>query len=201
MRSALSQIPPLTTIAAALLAASLAGCQPAQDSHPVPSVSQIGAGLKCAPGDHGFTDPQVGWGFCYPGTWKYEEKSQSSQSPSPVELDLTFDITDVPCTPPAPGASGSPTCAGNAGLFGFMIISTFERGDATSLDAWIQANMKPVPETLPIKWGNALEAAQLADGRRIALTPHQVVVMDLRSGTLNLESVMAPRLDTWHFTV
>lgn len=187
--------------AAALLAAVLAGCQPAQDSHPVPSVSQIGAGLKCASGDHSFTDQQVGWGFCYPGTWKYVEKSQGSQSPAPVELDLTFDITDVPCSPPPSGSSGSANCSGGAGLFGFMIISTFERGDAPDLASWMQANMKPVPATQPISWGNAVEAARLADGRRIALTQHQVVLMDLRSGTLDLEAAMAPRLDSWRFSV
>lgn len=187
--------------AAAVLAAVLAGCQPAQNAHPVPSVSQIGAGLKCPAGDHPFTDPQVGWGFCYPGTWKYVEKSQGSQSPAPVELDLTFDITDVPCSPVPSGISGSANCSGDAGLFGFMIISTFERGDAPNLASWMQANMKAVTVAQPITWGNAVEAARLADGRRVALTQHQVVVMDLRSGTLDLEAAMAPRLSTWHFSV
>ena len=200
MPSAQLKKPPLLVLAAALLAAATAGCQPGPTSHPVPSVAQVGSGIKCAAGDHPFSDQQVGWGFCYPATWKYEEKSQSSQSPAPVELDLTFDITDVPCTPPAPGASGSPSCASNAGLFAFMIISTYERGDAPDLASWLAANMKTAPQAQPISWGNAVEAAQLADGRRVALTQHQVVVMDLRSGTLDLEAAMAPRLGTWIFT-
>ena len=38
-------------------------------------------------------------------------------------------------------------------------------------------------------------------GRRIALTPHQVVIMDLRSGQglLDLEAEMSKRLRTWKF--
>ena len=41
----------------------------------------------------------------------------------------------------------------------------------------------------------------LSDGRRIALTPNQVVILELRSGfgLLDLESAMATRLGTWKF--
>ena len=41
----------------------------------------------------------------------------------------------------------------------------------------------------------------MPDGRRIALTPHQVVILDLRSGQglLNLEAEMSKRLSTWKF--
>jgi hypothetical protein len=54
---------------------------------------------------------------------------------------------------------------------------------------------------VPIDWGNSAEAALLPDGRRIALTPHQVVIMDLRSGQglLDLEAQMSKRLRTWKF--
>jgi hypothetical protein len=103
-----------------------------------------------------------------------------------------------------------------------MIISTYERGTSSDLVSWITANLNPPspspsgspltsPSTSPspsaspsslerISWGNALEAGRLPDGRRIALTPHHVVIMDLHSGLLDLESAMSARLATWKFT-
>jgi hypothetical protein len=190
---------PALKLMALVAVVAFAGCQPASNNRPVPSVAQIGSGLKCASGDHGFADFQAGWGFCYPGTWKYNERSQGSLVPP--GLDLTFDITDVPCTTPS-GASAQPVCSPDAGLFAFMIISTYERGSATSLAAWEQANLPQVPASEPISWGNATEAARMADGRRIALTPHHVVILDLHSGQghLDLETQMSSRLDTWKFT-
>ena len=213
---------PLKTLATIVALFVLAGCQPGPNPRPVPSVSQIGSELKCLNGDHGYSDLQAGWGFCYPATWQYRIRAQSYQSPDPRELDVTFDITDVPCTTAsaAPGeASPKPVCSGDAGLFAFMIVSTFDRGGAPSLAAW-QANARvasaarvaSVLET--IKWGNAVEAAKLADGRRIALTPLHVVILELRSGSgngcttpqgspcyLDLEASMSPRLSTWKFTI
>jgi len=183
------------------LVSALAGCQGASSNRPVPTVVQIGSDLNCANGDHGFEDLQVGWGFCYPATWRYQEKSQSSASPSPVELDLTFDITDIPCTSPAAGSSEAPVCSPDAGLFAFMIISTYQRGEAADLASWEQANLHLGTPGQPIAWGNSVEAQRLGDGRRIALTPHQVVIMDLHSGfgNLDLEAAMSARLDTWKF--
>jgi hypothetical protein len=59
----------------------------------------------------------------------------------------------------------------------------------------------PSPPTFQaINWGNAVEAGRFADGRRIALTPHHVVILDLRSGSLDLEGVMSARLSTWKFS-
>jgi len=101
-----------------------------------------------------------------------------------------------------------------------MIISTYERGGSSSVAAWVQANLTPVqltptskpsptsqpsptPLTLqPIQWGNATEAAIMPDGRRIALTPHHVVILDMHSGQghLDLEASMSTRLSTWKFT-
>jgi hypothetical protein len=185
-----------------LLLIFLAACQQAPINQPVPSVAQIGADLNCASGDHGFEDSAAGWGFCYPGTWKYIEKSQGYTQP--IRLDLTFDITDVPCVPGTPIAGGTPlpVCSPNAGLFAFMIISTYERGSSPDLLSWMQSNLTPVPTGQPIQWGNATEANRLSDGRRIALTQHQVVILDLRSGQgqLDLEGAMSVRLNTWKFT-
>src|ERR1700730_631546 len=129
----------------AVLVLVLAACQPGPTNRPVPSVAQIGGDLKCAAGDHGFADSQAGWGFCYPATWRYNEKSQASTTPP--GLDLTFDITDIPCVAAsaAPGAaSASPVCSPNAGLFAFMIISTYERGNAVTLAGWVTANGQDV---------------------------------------------------------
>jgi hypothetical protein len=188
---------------------ALLGCQSGTGPRPVPSVAQIGGDLKCASGDTGLEDQQAGWGFCHPSSWRYIEKSQGSQSPDPVRLDLTFDITDisptpVPCVTPSPvpsGGSPPPTCAPDAGLFAFMIISTYERGTSANLTAWVQENLHPPLTMQSISWGNAAEAGQLSDHRRIALTPHHVVIMDLRSGVghLDLEAQMSSRLATWNF--
>ncbi len=208
------------TIAIALLALALAACQPGTNTHPVPSVAQVGGNLKCPSGDHPFADDQVGWGFCYPGTWRYTERAQASTTPP--GLDLTFDVTDIPCASPPAGsnASARPICSPGAGLFAFMIISTYERGDSSNLTTWAQTNLtppqptpttkpsptpqpSPTPLTLqPIQWGNAAEAAIMPDGRRLALTPHHVVILDMHSGQghLDLEASMSTRLSTWKFT-
>jgi hypothetical protein len=178
-------------------------CGPGPAAHPPPTVATIGGDITCSAADHGFEDAGAGWGFCYPKTWRYLEKAQGYTLPT--RLDLTFDITDlgVACVRPSPvaGATPRPTCTPSAGLFAFMIISTYERGSATDLLSWMQANLSPVPAGQPIQWGNATEASRLADGRRIALTPHHVVIMDLRSakGQLDLEGMMSARLSTWDF--
>ena len=190
---------PVKTFATAALFLVIAGCQPGPTARPVPSVAQIGSNLKCAGGDHGFEDTQAGWGFCYPGTWKYQERSQGSASPP--GLDLTFDITDIPCSTPS-DPNTHPVCSPDAGLFAFMIISTYERGSSPDLASWEQANLAAVPNGETISWGDSLQAAKLSDGRRIALTQHHVVIMDLHSGEghLDLETQMSSRLGTWKFT-
>jgi hypothetical protein len=187
-----------------LLLLMVSACQTGPVNHPVPSVSQIGGDLKCASGDRGYSDAAAAWGFCYPDTWKYYQRVQSSTNP--VRLDLTFDITDANCVPGSPvaGATPRPVCASGAGKFGFMIISTFERGSSTDIANWMQANLlKPIPTIAEeIAWGNAHEAVRLSDGRRIALTEHHVVMLDLRTtlDQLDLESLMSSRLNTWVFT-
>lgn len=195
------KIPP-QVLAAIAMAAVVAGCQPGSTGRPVPSVAQIGADLKCGAGDHGYEDLQAGWGFCYPATWKFAVRAQSTTTPP--ELDLTFDITNAPCSTPPPAASGAtsePQCSPDAGTFAYMIVSTYDRAGASDLAGWVQSNL-PRTETLgqSISWGNAVAAAKLSDGRRIALTPHQVVILDLHSGLLDLEADMSPRLDTWKFS-
>ena len=186
--------PPKLLVAIALVAALV--CQP-NSPRPVPSVPQIGGNLKCAQGDHGYEDLQAGWSFCYPGTWKYIERSQALQSPS--GLDLTFDITNVPCSTPP---SGQPVCSTDAGLFAVMIISTYQRDGSTDLTGWVDSNLKATTTDLErISWGNAVEAVRLPDGRRIALTPHHIVIMDLHSGPLDLEKEMSSRLTTWKFAL
>ena len=210
-----------------LLAVLLAACQPGDTNRPVPSVQQLGSDLKCSSQDHGYADP-VGWGFCYPQHWKYNLRAQPSVDIRGLqELDITFDITDVPCVTPSPVAgqpspepvcdpdilcatpSASPgstdtppaVCTPQVGLFGYMIVSTYQRKGSPNLTSWLEDDMRPAPNATPISWGNAAEAVRLDDGRRVALTPTQVVVLDLRSGSgnLDLEAAMSSRLSTWKF--
>ena len=191
-------------LAIPLLPILLAACQlGSPDNRATPSVSQIGSDLKCSNGDHAFEDNVAGWGFCYPSTWKYNLRAQSV--PSPPELDLVFDITNFPCVIPsaANGQSPTPVCSGaDAGLFGLMIVYTYQRSGAPSLSDWMHSNLNPLPSPGDsISWGNAAEAMRLADGRRIALTKTHVVILELRSGAgnLDLEAAMGQRLDTWKF--
>jgi hypothetical protein len=193
------QFPP-KLLAALGLALCLAGCQIGSTPRAVPSVAQLGADLNCSKSDHAFEDPQAGWGFCYPASWKYLERSQSIVSPP--GLDLTFDITYAPPTPvacanPAPAGSPQPPCSGD---FANMIISTYERGGSPDLTSWLRTNMSQAPTGDSIRWGNAIEAQKLGDGRRIALTAHHVVIMDLHPGLLDLETEMSSRLGTWKFS-
>src|SRR2546429_9564443 len=121
-------------VAIAILAA-VVGCQPS-GPRPVPSVPQIGGNLKCAQGDHGYEDLQAGWAFCYPGSWKDIERSQAIQSPA--GLDLTFRITNVPCTtPPSGPPQGSPDAALLPGLF----LSPYPPAGSPGLARWVRGNM------------------------------------------------------------
>jgi hypothetical protein len=197
MRSPLP-IPP-KIVAALALAFLLAGCQPGSNPRAVPSVPQIGGDLKCEQGDHGYSDPELGWGFCYPSTWRYTEKIQATDAPSGV--DLTFDITCISnCPPPCPAGSQGSQCERQPGLFGYMIISTDDRRGAADLASWLSANLPQKSADDAISWGNAKEAVKLADGRRVALTAHSVVILDLHPSPLDLEGEMSSRLGTWKFT-
>ena len=225
--------PRFRKLAIPLLAVLLAACQIGPDTpRPTPSVNQIGSDLKCQGGDHGYADP-VGWGFCYPEHWKYNLRAQPSVDARGLqELDITFDVTDVPCVFPSPTAANpsppptcdpdilcitpspspspspgqpapSPVCTPQVGLFGYMIVSTYQRSGSPNLASWVQDDLK-LPATAtgtPFSWGNAVEAVRLDDGRRVALTPTQVVVLELHSGVgnLDLEAAMGSRLGTWKF--
>jgi hypothetical protein len=194
------QIPP-KLLAAAALVLLLASCQVGSSPRSVPTVPQIGSDLKCANGDHGYTDQQLGWGFCYPSSWRYTEKVQATDSPSGV--DLTFEITCLSdCKPQCPTpASGSPaSCPTEPGLFGFMIISTDDRAGASDLGTWLTTKLPRAARGDPVVWGNALEATKLADGRLVALTPHDVVILDVHPSLLDLDGEMNSRLGTWKFT-
>jgi hypothetical protein len=193
-----------------LLAVVLAACQPGDTTRPTPSVQQLGADLKCESGDHGYADP-AGWGFCYPADWRYQVRAQPSVDIRGFqELDITFDITNTPtvngsplppCRSPAPPPQTPAVCSTTAGLFAFMIVSTYQRKGSPDLASWLQDDIKPAPTASAITWGNAVEAVRLDDGRRVALTKTEVVVLDLRSGAgnLDLENEMSSRLGTWRF--
>ena len=148
-----------------------------------PQVSTQGAGTACDAADHGLFEAGIGWSFCYPGTWKFQERLQPTTSPKGV--DATFDITDA-----------SPRGSPGSGDFGFLIISTDQIAGAPDLKTWVATNIGAVTLT-PISWGNAREAAVDTAGRRFALTAHHVVEMDVRGDAISAE--MAKRLVTWKF--
>ena len=125
----------------------------------------------------------------------------------PEGIDLTFDFTCLSsCKMSSPdatcaGSPSQPQCTPGNNLFGYMIVSTYERGTSGDLAGWAATNIKPSPKLDAISWGNAVEADKMADGRLIALTPHFVVILDVRSGPLDLEGEMASRLGTWKFSL
>jgi hypothetical protein len=118
------------------------------------------------------------------------EKVQPSDTPPGV--DTTFDVTDY-------GPNSDPS----RGLYGFIIIGTYERGDSATLAQWLAANADPKVATQPITWGNAVEAAYApAISTRYALTDHHVVelILHTASDNLDLNGALAPRLANWRFT-
>lgn len=140
----------------------------------------------CAVDDHLLQDRVLGWAFCYPTTWRFFVRSQTSQTPKGV--DLTLDISDA-------GASGD-----EKGQFAFVIIGTYERAHSASLQDWMSAN-HVAGQLDPITWGDALEAGQVHGTNRLfALTPHQVVELDIRAGRSRIGQQLADRLATWRFS-
>ena len=127
----------------------LAGCSlgPTAKPAPAPTVATEGQGLKCSGGDHGIQEVQFGWSWCYPATWKFQERLQPTSQPKGV--DATFDIVnDLPR-----GQVGS-------GDFGFLIVGTYQIGTAIDLAAWITANIGADEGLTAISWGNAKDAQQ-----------------------------------------
>ena len=182
----------------------LNACQRGPVNHPAPSVGQIGSDLNCSSGDNGFEDGQAGWGFCYPATWQYLERVANPVDASANHLDILLSYTKVKCVPGTPDrAQPAPVCSPGTGSFGLVVVSTYDSGGATDLPTWVAANLKPAPtgQGQSIQWGDATQANQLADGRRIALTPHHVVILDLRAAKdgLDLETQFSTRLGTWKF--
>jgi hypothetical protein len=186
---------PIRLLALALALLPLA-CQQGTPASPAPrsSVPAAGAGLSCQGGDHGITEPQLGWGFCYPATWKFRERVQESDSPPGV--DATFDVVVA-----APTPAGEPLSA-DQGKFAFMIVGTYERAGAASLSDWAQAHLVQPGQLDPISWGNSDVAARVAGSRRLlAFTAHHVILLDIREGegNLDLEAEMEKRLSSWKF--
>lgn len=165
-----------------LLAVCSTGSSPPR---PTPTITTEGANVHCSNGDHGLDHSlQFGWTFCYPGTWRFQERLQPSSHPAGV--DDTFDIVnDLPA-----GQAGS-------GDFGFVIVGTYELGGASDLASWMKAN-EGGAELTPIRWGNAKDAGVDGQGRRFALTAHHVVELDARGSAIGQS--MADRLSTWNFT-
>lgn len=169
----------------------LSSCSPQNGQRPAaaPTVRPASGSLTCPGGDHGLDEAQLGWGFCYPPTWRFRERLQPTSNPKGV--DATFDIIVVP-----------PVEEADKGQFGFLIVGTYETGGAGSLREWAARYLGDV-KLAPLQWGNATDAATLSgpNPRRIALTPHHVVLMDIREGrgNLDLDSELSKRLASWKF--
>src|SRR5919201_6883720 len=102
------------SVALAVFLLVVTSCQYGAGQRPQPAISTVQSGAKCDQGDHAYDDAKLGWAFCYPGTWRFNERFQRSDAP--LGTDATFDvINEPPCgSPPLPGAR--PVCPPDAGL-------------------------------------------------------------------------------------
>jgi len=151
---------------------------------PSASLPPGATGLRCAAQDHGLNLQQLGWSFCYPADWKYIEREVGTTTPRGV--DTTLDIVGA-----------------NDGLFGFMIIGSYDRNGATSLNAWLAANAPDDQDATAITWGNAKEAVQVTGQlKRYAMTGGRVYLLNERegAGNLDLDAEMSKSLANWSFS-
>jgi hypothetical protein len=163
----------------------MAAC--ASSAPAAPKVNVEGSSLGCAAGDHGIQEPHLPWTFCYPASWRYNERVQPTTEPA--GFDTAFDITDI--------ADGE-----DKGKFGFMLVGTYDRQGAGSLAEWAIRHAATGGDLQPATWGDAQQAARLSrSGDLLALTPHYVVRLATRSGAgnLDLNSQVNGRLSTWKF--
>ena len=147
-----------------------------------PTPAGTGDRLRCSGGDNKVSDANLGWGFCYPATWHLRERAIGTTTPAGV--DTTFDVI------------------ADGGLFGFMIVGSYDRASAPDLAAWLKSNEPGDGPTDPIRWGPATEAVQVRGTlKRYALASGRVYLLDLRQGAdnLQLDAEMAKRLDAWVF--
>ena len=181
---------------AACVAVAIAGCQipfGQRAPSPAPKVTVEGLGVACPGGDHGIDrSVQFGWSFCYPATWKFQERLQPVPDLSnpayhgPRGTDDTFDVVnDLP--------TGQP----GSGDFGFIIVGSYGIDGATSLGDWATAHLGADEKLTPITWANAKAAAQDGAGRRFALTATRVVELDVRGDPI--VQAMVSRLASWRF--
>lgn len=174
-----------------LLAVLFGGaCQSQVSSPQPPRPSPPAAVARCSGDDHTLEEISLGWAFCYPSRWHYRERFQPSAAPRGV--DTTLDVVVV-----------APTPGPDQGEFGFMIIGSYERGDKPDLPQWLAANVADGLTLQPITWGNAQAAVKVTgQTRRFALTATRVFELDVHQGegNLSLDSAMADRLASWHFS-
>ena len=188
---------------AALALVILAGCSltPASAPTPAPTIRTEGQDVTCAGGDHGIDEVQFGWSWCYPATWKFQERLQPTACDKRTNADGTF--TEVCQKPKGVDATFDivndvPTGQPGSGDFGFLIVGTYEIGSATDLAGWVTDNIGPDETLSPIAWGDSRSAGIDGQGRRFAMTATHVVEMDVRGDAIAAE--MAKRLSTWKFS-
>jgi hypothetical protein len=180
----------------------VAGCSVGGSAKPapVPTIRTEGQDVRCAGGDHGIDEVQFGWSWCYPATWKFQERLQPTACNAQTDANgLTTQVCTLPHGVDSTFGIVNNLPAGQAGSgdFGFLIVGTYEIGSATNLADWVTADIGPGLTLTTISWGNSKEAVLDSQGRRFALTKSHVVEMDVRGDAISAE--MAKRLDTWKF--
>ena len=182
-------LPARRVVAACLLSLLLlpAACSPNSRSPPPSprtSASGLNQGLNCSGDDVPLNVLTLGWGFCHPKGWSIVQRSISTSAPAGVDTTLDVVASD--------------------GFFGFMIVGSYQRGDAPDLRSWLAANEPGDTDVQPTTWGNAVEAVQVTGQlKRYALTERRVYALTERegAGNLDLEAAMQPRLATWSFVI
>ena len=149
-----------------------------------PAASTRHQASPCAGDDVELDVLTLGWAFCHPKGWSIVQRSIATSNPQGV--DTTLDVV-----------------AGD-GFFGFMIVGSYQRGNAASLNDWLAANAPGDAQVEPIAWANATQAVSVKGQlRRYAMTSHRVYALTLRegAGNLDLEAAMQPRLTSWSFII
>lgn len=173
---------PGLVVSAVILSACSPNSMPASTKPPASSTRQPVS--RCAGDDVELDVLTLGWAFCHPKGWSIVQRSIATSNPQGV--DTTLDVV-----------------AGD-GFFGFMIVGSYQRGNAASLNDWLAANAPDDTQVEPIAWANASQAVSVKGQlKRYAMTSHRVYALTLRegAGNLDLEAAMQPRLSSWSFII
>jgi hypothetical protein len=174
---------PCLLLSVVLLSACSPNSTPTSTRPPASSSPQQQAS-RCAGDDVELDVLTLGWAFCHPKGWSIVQRSIATSTPAGV--DTTLDVV------------------GSDGFFGFMIVGSYQRGNAATLKDWLATNEPDDTQVDPITWANATEAVSVRGQlKRYAMTGRRVYALTLRegAGNLDLDAAMQPRLATWSFII